>query len=128
MLSVSTEQVGCPTVRDTVVIMTEDYATTTPGRGLAAGALVSPSCMSDRYVFYRVPELLQSYLDHTAPAEDAQLPYQRADFKRYFPNAKISAVVAGDVRGEERLKSAEERNVRAYKVSECCLLSISLIF
>jgi hypothetical protein len=37
-------------------------------------------------------------------------------------------VVAGDVRGEERLKSAEERNVRAYKVSECCLLSISLIF
>lgn len=38
------------------------------------------------------------------------------------------AVVAGDVRGEERLKSAEERNVRAYKVSECCLLSISLIF
>eukprot|EP00603_Paraphysomonas_imperforata_P006371 CAMPEP_0114438486 /NCGR_PEP_ID=MMETSP0103-20121206/14640_1 /TAXON_ID=37642 ORGANISM="Paraphysomonas imperforata, Strain PA2" /NCGR_SAMPLE_ID=MMETSP0103 /ASSEMBLY_ACC=CAM_ASM_000201 /LENGTH=179 /DNA_ID=CAMNT_0001609083 /DNA_START=37 /DNA_END=572 /DNA_ORIENTATION=+ len=28
------------------------------------------------------------------------------------------AVVEGDVRGEERLKSAEERNVRAYKVSK----------
>ena len=96
-------------------------------RGLAAGALVSPSCMSDRYVFYRVPELLQSYLDHTAPAEDAQLPYQRADFKRYFPNAKISAVVAGDVYAVANLAKggvirAYNRRTGALILSDCGLI------
>ena len=33
--------------------------------GLDQGKLVPPSIMSDRYVFYRVPEYLQSYLDYS---------------------------------------------------------------
>ena len=57
---------------------------------LAEGKLVPPEIMSDRYVFYRVPEFLQAYLDYTPrPAELPPLSYEREPFTRYFPQARI---------------------------------------
>ena len=54
--------------------------------------LVPPEIMSDRYVFYRVPELLQAYLDYTPrPADLPALPYQQEPFTRYFSQAGIFA-------------------------------------
>ncbi len=59
-------------------------------QGLAEGKLVPPEIMSDRYVFYRVPEFLQAYLDHTPrPNELPLLPYEREPFTNYFPQAKV---------------------------------------
>lgn len=57
---------------------------------LAEGKLVPPEIMSDRYVFYRVPEFLLAYLDHTPrPAELPPLPYEREPFTRYFPQSRV---------------------------------------
>jgi len=57
---------------------------------LSEGKLVPPEIMSDRYVFYRVPEFLQAYLEYTPrPAELPPLPYEREPFTRYFPQARI---------------------------------------
>lgn len=58
--------------------------------GLAEGKLVPPEIMSDRYVFYRVPEFLLAYLDHAPrPDELPPLPYERESFTEYFPQAKV---------------------------------------
>jgi len=63
---------------------------------LDAGGLVPPEIMSDRYVFYRVPELLQAYLDYAPrPADLPPLPCERDDFTRYFPKARIFAAARG---------------------------------
>lgn len=57
---------------------------------LAKGKLVPPEIMSDRYVFYRVPEFLQAYLDYSPrPVELPLLPYEQKSFVRYIPEAKI---------------------------------------
>lgn len=58
---------------------------------LGAGKLVPPEIMSDRYVFYRVPELLQAYTDYTPrAAELPALPYERDEtFTRYFAESRI---------------------------------------
>lgn len=56
---------------------------------LGEGKLVPPEIMSDRYVFYRVPEFLQSYLDYTPRTETQLLPYERAPFRSYFPRARV---------------------------------------
>lgn len=59
---------------------------------LADSKLVPPKIMSDRYVFYRVPEFLQSYIDyHQRPNELPPLPYQRTGICEYFPRSQISA-------------------------------------
>ena len=59
-------------------------------QALAEDKLVPPEIMSDRYVFYRVPEFLQAYLDYTSRlAESPLLPYEREPFTRYFPAARI---------------------------------------
>lgn len=59
-------------------------------QALAEGKLVPPEIMSDRYVFYRVPEFLQAYLDYTSrPTELPPLPYEQEPFSRYFPQARI---------------------------------------
>lgn len=61
-------------------------------RGLAEGALVPPEVMADRYFVYRIPELLQAFLDCAArPDPLSPLPYQRPPFRLYFPGAKIFA-------------------------------------
>ena len=59
-------------------------------KALTEGKLVPPEIISDRYVFYRVPEYLAAYLDHTSrPDELPPLPYEREPFTRYFPQARI---------------------------------------
>ena len=57
---------------------------------LAKGSLVPPEIMSDRYLFYRVPEFLLSQIDHSPPAKALPLlPFERGPFRRYFPAAGI---------------------------------------
>lgn len=58
--------------------------------GLNADKLVPPHIMSDRYVCYRVPELLLSYLDYGERARTAILPDQREDFDVWLPKARLS--------------------------------------
>ncbi len=57
--------------------------------GLSEGKLVPPEIMSDRYLFYRVPEFLQAYVDYTPrPASLPELPYERKGTS-YFPESRI---------------------------------------
>ena len=59
-------------------------------QALAEGKLVPPEIMSDRYVFYRVPEFLQAYLNYTPrPADLPLLPCEQKPFTCYFPQARI---------------------------------------
>ncbi len=58
--------------------------------GLAEDKLVPPDIISDRYVVYRVPEFLQSYLDYASrPDPLPPLPYEQEPFTRYFPGARV---------------------------------------
>jgi hypothetical protein len=58
-------------------------------KALSEGKLVPPEIMSDRYLFYRVPEFLQAYLDYSPrPASLPQLPYER-DETSYFPESRV---------------------------------------
>ena len=57
---------------------------------LGENKLVSPEIMSDRYVFYRVPEFLLSYLDYNGDNINlVQLPHQKNDLNLYLKKAKI---------------------------------------
>ncbi|OUU21834.1 MAG: hypothetical protein CBB97_15895 [Candidatus Endolissoclinum sp. TMED37] len=57
---------------------------------LAEGKLVPPEIMADRYMFYRVPELLQSYIDYKErPTKLKPLPFEQKDLNCYLPEAKI---------------------------------------
>ena len=57
---------------------------------LGENKLVSPEIMSDRYVSYRVPELLLSYLDYNENISNLpQLPYQKNNLSLYLKKAKI---------------------------------------
>ena len=59
-------------------------------QGLAEGKLVPPEIISDRYVFYRVPEYLQAYLDYTPRNQEMPLlPYECPSLDKYFPHSKI---------------------------------------
>ena len=59
-------------------------------RALAEGKLVPPEIMSDRYVFYRVPEYLQAHIDFTPrPDEIPLLPYERSKCYNHLPQARI---------------------------------------
>lgn len=59
-------------------------------QGLAEGKLVPPEIISDRYVFYRVPEYLQAYLDYTPRNQETQLlPYEAHSLDKYFPQSRI---------------------------------------
>lgn len=62
-------------------------------KGLSEGKLVPPEIMSDRYVFYRVPEYLQAYLDYAErPSPSTPLPFEQAPFTRFLPDARVSIV------------------------------------
>ncbi len=61
-------------------------------QALSEGKLVPPEIMADRYLFYRVPELLQAYLDYSPrPAKLPLLPYQQTHLQKYFPAARVYA-------------------------------------
>jgi hypothetical protein len=58
--------------------------------GLDGGALVPPEIMPDRYLGWRVAEFLLAYLDaRPRPTVLPALPYERAPFSRWFPDARI---------------------------------------
>ena len=59
-------------------------------KGLSEDKLVPPEIISDRYVFYRVPEFLQAYLDYT-PKQDnlPKLPYQKENFTEFYEQSQI---------------------------------------
>lgn len=57
---------------------------------LGENKLVPPGIISDRYVVYRTPEFLQAYLDYGGRAASLPpVPYERAPFTRFFPQARI---------------------------------------
>lgn len=61
-------------------------------QALAQGKLVPPEIMADRYLFYRVPELLLAYLDYAPrPSVMPLLPFQQPATSRYFPGARVYA-------------------------------------
>jgi hypothetical protein len=65
-------------------------------KALSEGKLVPPEIMSDRYLFYRVPEFLQAYLDYKPRAESLPpLPYEREQTS-YFPESRIYFSSKGD--------------------------------
>ncbi|MBA65349.1 MAG: hypothetical protein CMG55_06085 [Candidatus Marinimicrobia bacterium] len=57
---------------------------------LSQNKLVPPEIISDRYVFYRVPEFLQAYLDY-APRADLMppLPYEKDNHNIFYNDSKI---------------------------------------
>ena len=68
--------------------------------GLDEGALVPPEIQEDRYFLYRIPELLQSWVDYGGrPSPLPPLPDQREPFEQYWPGAKIYARKGVDARG-----------------------------
>lgn len=70
--------------------------------GLAAGALVPPEIQEDRYFLYRIPELLESWVDWSPrPDPLPPLPYQREPFTRWWPGARMYARKGRDVQGRE---------------------------
>jgi len=59
-------------------------------RALSENKLVPPEIISDRYVFYRVPEYLQAYLDYSErPSPLPELPYEMPPFEKFFKDAKV---------------------------------------
>jgi len=60
---------------------------------LGQNKLVPPEIISDRYVFYRVPEYLQAYLDYSDLSSPLpELPYEKKSLNKYFKKAKILAL------------------------------------
>lgn len=67
-------------------------------KALSEGKLVLPEIISDRYVFYRVPEYLQAYLDYTQrDMAMPLLPYEVASLNKYFPQSKIWVMKAQQI-------------------------------
>jgi hypothetical protein len=54
------------------------------------GGLVTPEIQDERYYLYRIPELLESYIDACdSDVQISQLPFQKDSFEKYFSDAKI---------------------------------------
>lgn len=63
---------------------------------IGQGNMVPPPVMSDRYLVYRVPEYLQSYLDYTPKSGKLlPLPYER-QHTQFFKKAGIASCRTGD--------------------------------
>lgn len=57
---------------------------------ISQNKLVPPNIMSDRYLFYRVPELLLTYIDSNKNINlKPKLPYQKNSLTKFFTNSKI---------------------------------------
>lgn len=66
-------------------------------KGLSEDKLVPPEIISDRYVFYRVPEFLLAYIDYTEKQDNAPaLPYEQDDFEHFYERSRIFAAKKGD--------------------------------
>ena len=61
-------------------------------QALSEDKLVPPEIMSDRYVFYRIPEFLESYIDYGVNNRHKErLPFQKESYYHYFKKAGIWA-------------------------------------
>ena len=60
-------------------------------QSLAEGKLVPPGIQDDRYYLYRIPELLEAYIDSpSTPAQGTEMvAFQRAPFEQHFEHAKF---------------------------------------
>ena len=59
-------------------------------QGLEEGKLVPPAIMPDRYLVYRVPEMLLSYLDYKKRNKTPKLlTWEKSDSTTFFPDAGI---------------------------------------
>ena len=57
---------------------------------LKDGKLVPPEIISDRYLVYRVPEYLESYIDYRSrPKQLPKLPFEKTNLNLYLKEAKI---------------------------------------
>ncbi|MBN2458143.1 hypothetical protein JXB31_03380 [Candidatus Woesearchaeota archaeon] len=58
--------------------------------GLSEGKLVPPQIQADRYFLYRIPELLESYIDYgkRPAAKRPLMPYEESQFTRHFPHGR----------------------------------------
>ncbi|MFP4059666.1 MAG: hypothetical protein ACLFUC_04225, partial [Bacteroidales bacterium] len=65
-------------------------------KGLAENKLVPPEIMSDRYLFYRVPEFLLSYIDcDEENHKDDILKWEKGDFSDYFERSRVFVKTGG---------------------------------
>lgn len=71
-------------------------------QGLERGALVPPEIQEDRYFLYRIPELLQSWIDWSErPATLEPLPSESEPFQKTWPGARVHARKARDAKGRD---------------------------
>lgn len=68
--------------------------------GLRDGALVPPEIQEDRYFLYRIPELMESWVDWSPrPDPLPELPFERKPFTKYWPGARIYGRKGSDADG-----------------------------
>ena len=86
--------------------------------GLSEGKLVPPEIISDRYVVYRVPEYLQSYLDwQDRIKEIPKLPHEKTDLQKIADLADKSLLIVDDDNPlRDRLARAMEK--KGFKVAQ----------
>ena len=70
--------------------------------GLSQGTLVPPEIQEDRYFLYRIPELMQSWIDWSErPDPMPPLPFEREPFAHTWPGARIHARKGRDPKGRD---------------------------
>ncbi|MFN8547530.1 MAG: hypothetical protein U0527_06045 [Candidatus Eisenbacteria bacterium] len=70
--------------------------------GLSQGALVPPEIQEDRYFLYRIPELMQSWIDYSErPSPLPPLPFEREPFARTWAGARMHARKGRDPKGRD---------------------------
>lgn len=85
--------------------------------GLRDGALVPPEIQNERYMVYRIPELMLSYIDYgERPDQLPPLPYEREGERKWFPGAKVFAARNGDA--YTVINAAKGGVVKQFSVSE----------
>jgi len=98
-------------------------------KALTEDKLVPPEIISDRYVFYRVPEYLQAYLDYKPRTHNkVLLPFQQEPFTNYFSEAKIfihrspSAYLAANLAKGGVIKIFSTGNSKKILLNDCGLI------
>lgn len=71
-------------------------------RGLSDGALVPPEIQEDRYFLYRIPELMESWIDYGGrPAGMPPAPCDGPPVRRSWPGARMHARKERDASGRD---------------------------
>lgn len=99
-------------------------------QALGEDKLVPPEIMSDRYVFYRVPEFLQAHVDYSPRTGDLpDMPFEQEPFEKYFPKARISVINTPNFYGIANLAKGGVVKVfdtesRQIHINDCGILGI----